>query len=173
MSNTTSVNSDLKDSSESLPTNISVYNSFYNYLCVTLTNKEAKMPVKGSEYAAGYDLFSNENVKIPAWKKAVINTNIQIHMPPGVYGRIASRSGLSVKNDLEVGAGVIDADYRGDIKVVLRNFSDTDYNVKQGDKIAQLILESYYSAKIKKISNINDIFGSTNRGSGGFGSTGK
>jgi dUTP pyrophosphatase len=128
-----------------------------------------KLPAYASNDAAGIDLFASESGIVPAWGKSIVPTGCAIRMPVGVYGRIASRSGLSAKNDIEVGAGVIDIDYTGEIKVILRNFSDTPYEYNMEKAIAQLILTRYTTADIKEIAYMSEI--KTKRGAGGFGST--
>ncbi|KAL1513278.1 hypothetical protein ABEB36_002704 [Hypothenemus hampei] len=130
--------------------------------------KEAFAPTKGSMKAAGYDLKSAEDIDIPARGKALVSTGIKIELPVGCYGRIAPRSGLAVKNFIDVGAGVVDEDYRGELKVVLFNHSDEDFNVKKGDRIAQLICEKIYYPELQEVEELSD----TVRGEGGFGSTG-
>jgi len=85
--------------------------------------------------------YSAQNTTIPAHGRALVDTDISIAVPAGTYGRIAPRSGLAVKNFIDVGAGVIDADYRGQVKILLFNHADSDFEVKEGDRVAQLILE--------------------------------
>ncbi|CAH4034714.1 deoxyuridine 5'-triphosphate nucleotidohydrolase [Pieris brassicae] len=131
-------------------------------------SEHAFPPVKGSEKAAGYDLKSAYNYIVPARGKELIKTDLQIELPSKCYGRVAPRSGLAVKNFIDVGAGVIDEDYRGNIGVVLFNHSDQDFVVKKGDRIAQLICERIYYPTLQEVSNLSE----TNRGDGGFGSTG-
>ena len=97
-----------------------------------------------------------------------MKTGISVAIPEGCYGRIAPRSGLAVKRFIDVGAGVIDADYRGEIGVVLFNHSDEDFVVKPGDRIAQLILEKIETPTVKEAEELPD----TKRGTDGFGSTG-
>lgn len=75
--------------------------------------------------------------------KALISTGISVQIPIGNYGRIAPRSGLAVKHFIDVGAGVVDADYRGEVRVLLFNFGEEEFKVSQGDRIAQLIIEKY------------------------------
>ena len=118
-------------------------------------------------------MYTFEPAVVPAWGKAVINTKITIGLPPGTYGRIASRSGLSLNNDLEVGAGVVDNGYTGEIKVIIRNFSDTPYTFAAGNKIAQLIIEKYIQCPIKEVENLQDVMKPSTRGANGFGSSGK
>jgi dUTP pyrophosphatase len=91
-------------------------------------------------------------------------------IPTGNYGRIAPRSGLAAKNFIDVGAGVIDSDYRGEVKVLLFNFSDVEFVVNPGDRIAQLIVEKYTRTEIEDV--VEGDLDSTERGAGGFGSTG-
>ncbi|KAH0946519.1 hypothetical protein HN011_006546 [Eciton burchellii] len=129
---------------------------------------KAFAPVKGSEYAAGYDLRSAYKYVISAHGKELVKTDLQIEVPPGTYGRVAPRSGLAWKNHIDVGAGVIDADYRGNLGVVLFNHSNVDFEIAPGDRIAQLICEKITYAKIEEVESLND----TNRGTKGFGSTG-
>lgn len=101
----------------------------------------------------------------------MIATDLSIIVPAGTYGRVAPRSGLAVKNGISTGAGVIDADYRGEVKIVLFNHSDRDFEVNKGDRIAQLVLEKIVNAEIQEITA--EELTETERGSGGFGSTGK
>lgn len=96
-------------------------------------------------------------------------TDIQIELPSGCYGRVAPRSGLAAKNFINVGAGVIDEDYRGNVGVVLFNHAEENFEVKKGDRIAQLICERIFYPEIEEVSALS----TTERGAGGFGSTGK
>jgi dUTP pyrophosphatase len=84
---------------------------------------------------------SAHETTIPGRGKALVETDLAIAVPGGTYGRIAPRSGLASKNHIDTGAGVIDADYRGQVKVLLFNHAGTDFAIKEGDRIAQLILE--------------------------------
>ncbi|XP_052252361.1 deoxyuridine 5'-triphosphate nucleotidohydrolase-like [Dreissena polymorpha] len=129
---------------------------------------KAFTPTRGSKLAAGYDLYGAYDAVIPARGKAVVKTDIQISLPDGCYGRVAPRSGLAAKNFIDVGAGVIDQDYRGNVGVVMFNFGDADFEVKAGDRIAQLICERIYLPDLIEEKSLDD----TDRGSGGFGSTG-
>ncbi|XP_064103050.1 deoxyuridine 5'-triphosphate nucleotidohydrolase-like [Macrobrachium nipponense] len=130
--------------------------------------EHAFAPSKGSNWAAGYDLCSAYDETIPAQGKALIKTDLQIELPEGCYGRVAPRSGLSWKNHIDVGAGVIDRDYRGNVGVVLFNHAKTEYEVKKGDRVAQLICEKIFYPDIEEVQELSD----TDRGEGGFGSTG-
>ena len=131
---------------------------------------DAVVPTRGSDGAVGYDLYSSEDVVVPCQAgRALVGTGITVVLPTGVYGRVAPRSGLAVKHCIDVGAGVIDPDYTGEIKVVLFNHGENDFEIKKGDRIAQLILERCETPPIEEISIIED----TERGDGGFGSTGQ
>lgn len=133
-------------------------------------SENATLPKKGSAQAAGFDLFAAEDSVIAAGGKGIAKTNIAIKMPRGYYGRVAPRSGLAWKKHLDVGAGVIDEDYRGDVGVVLFNHAKEDFEVKKGDRVAQLILEKY-AVEVDEVEEVNEL-DETDRGAGGFGSTG-
>lgn len=137
-------------------------------LAVKLLSDHAKLPERASAQAAGYDLFSAHDLTIPAGDKAIVPTDISMAVPAGLYGRVAPRSGLAVKHFIDVGAGVIDSDYRGPVGVVLFNFGKAPFEVKRGDRVAQLILERIASLPVLKVDDLDE----TVRGAGGFGSTG-
>lgn len=137
-------------------------------LKVLKLSPNAIVPKKGSKLAAGYDLSSAEDSVVPARGKQLVKTDIAVALPEGTYGRVAPRSGLSWKKHIDIGAGVIDRDYRGNIGVVMFNHGSEDLVVKRGDRIAQLILEKYVDAEIEETTSLDD----TDRGSEGFGSTG-
>ncbi|KAG7173080.1 deoxyuridine 5'-triphosphate nucleotidohydrolase-like isoform X1 [Homarus americanus] len=128
----------------------------------------ATTPSKGSKLAAGFDLCSAYDIIIPGQGKALIKTDIQVELPEDCYGRVAPRSGLSWKNHIDVGAGVIDRDYRGNVGVVLFNHAKTDFEVKKGDRVAQLVCEKILYPDIEEVEELVD----TERGADGFGSTG-
>jgi len=137
-------------------------------LLVKRLSETATIPTRASAGAAGYDLASAKAVVVPARGKAICPTDLSIACPPGTYGRIAPRSGLAWKHHIDIGAGVIDADYRGNVGVVLFNHAETDFKVEVGDRIAQLILERIEIADVEEVQDLQD----TQRGAGGFGSTG-
>ena len=138
-------------------------------LRITKLTPNAQLPVRSTDGAAGYDLFSTDNYVVLPGRRVVVSTGISVHLPPGTYGRIAPRSGLAVKHGLDTLAGVVDPDYAGEVKVVLVN---TDmripFVIKPGYRIAQLILEKYESAEVVETAGVPD----TDRGTDGFGSTG-
>jgi dUTP pyrophosphatase len=108
-------------------------------------NENAKAPFRGSEFAAGADLHSAEDCIVPKKGKCLVSTALKVALPKGTYGRVAPRSGLAFKNQIDIGAGVVDEDYRGEVKVLLFNFGENDFNVKQGDRIAQLVCQEISS----------------------------
>ena len=130
---------------------------------------KAKIPSQGSKYAAGYDLYAAEEVLVNTMGRKLVKTNISISIPEGYYGRIAPRSGLAYKNGIDVLAGVIDSDYRGDIGVILLNTDhNLDFEVNVGDRIAQIIIEKCHSVNWETVETLD----STVRSEGGFGSSG-
>lgn len=128
----------------------------------------AKSPTLATSGSVGYDLFSTEDVDILPYSRRLVDTGLMMAIPYGYYGRIAPRSSLAITYSIDIGAGVIDPDYRGEIKVLMINNSNQKYMVKKGDKIAQLILEKVLITEVKVVRQLN----TTIRGSGGFGSTG-
>lgn len=128
----------------------------------------ARLPVRASSEAAGYDLWSAQATVVPARGKQLVSTGLAITVPRGTYGRIAPRSGLAWKHFIDVGAGVCDRDYTGEVGVLLFNHSDQDFHVAVGDRVAQLILEAIAVADVVEVPDLPE----TQRGVGGFGSTG-
>ena len=120
-------------------------------------NVNAGLPSKGTEGAAGYNLSAAQSAVVPAHGKCLVQTGLSISLPPGCYGKIAPRSGLAIKKFIDVGAGVIDADYRGELGVILFNFAEENFIVNMGDRIAQLpsIIGVNYSGP-----NIYELFNS-------------
>lgn len=131
-------------------------------------SENATVPTRGSTRAAGYDLYSAYDYSVAPLDKAIVKTDIQIAVPPGCYGRVAPRSGLAAKHFIDVGAGVVDEDYRGNVGVVLFNFSKETFEVKKGDRVAQLICERICYPELEECDTLDE----TARGAGGFGSTG-
>lgn len=133
----------------------------------------AKTPERGSEYAAGYDLFADisEEITINPHETKMIGTGLAMEIPEGYYGGIFARSGLSSKEGLRPAncTGVVDADYRGEIKVALHNDSEHIRTITPAEKIAQLVIVPFLSVSFSEVDKLSD----TVRGVGGFGSTGK
>ncbi|KAJ9133348.1 dUTP pyrophosphatase [Coniochaeta hoffmannii] len=137
-------------------------------LLIKKLSDKARLPTRGSAFAAGYDLYASRPTTVPARGKVLVDTDISMAVPAGTYGRIAPRSGLASKNFIDTGAGVIDADYRGPVKVLLFNHSDADFAVQEGDRVAQLVLERIYTPDVVEVAELEESV----RGAGGFGSTG-
>jgi len=129
---------------------------------------QAILPRRATNGSAGYDLYCIDNLTIPPGELICASTGIAVKLPLGTYGRVASRSGIAVKHNVHVGAGVVDPDYTGEIKVVLCNNGTSTVRFNAFERIAQLILEKYAVARVVEVTEVS----STNRGSGGFGSTG-
>ena len=134
---------------------------------------DAFLPSSGSQLAAGYDLYAciDAPVVIPPHTAAKIGTGLAIAVPEGFFGAVFARSGLAAKQGLRPAncVGVCDSDYRGEYIVALRNDSDTPQTVSPGDRIAQLVLLPYLNAEFEE----TDALSETQRGAGGFGSTGR
>ena len=124
---------------------------------------------RASAGAAGYDLHSAYEARVPARGRAVVGTGLVVQVPAGTYGRVAPRSGLALKRGIDVGAGVVDGDYRGELCVVLFNHSDDAFDIVAGDRIAQLVLQRIATPEIEQVF---DTEAETERGAAGFGSTG-
>lgn len=138
------------------------------YLKFVRLSDTARIPFKGSAQAAGFDLYASEETIIRARDKAIVATDLIISVPEGTYGRIAPRSGLAAKYFIDVGAGVIDADYRGPLNILLFNHSDEPFKINVGDRIAQLICEKIVYPELMEVQNLDK----TIRGASGYGSSG-
>lgn len=152
-------------------------------MSVILVDTNARIPSKSSEYAAGYDLRAVDDVVVGVGERKLVSTGLRLSCPEGTYGRIAPRSGLALKNGLDVMAGVIDPDYIGIVSVVLINFGELPVEIKVGDRIAQLIFERFETGpQVLHALFEPDIVDDDNdvgiertglvRGSAGFGSSG-
>jgi len=137
-------------------------------LIVKRHSKDAILPKRASEKAAGYDLCSSVACQIDAGQRTIVATDLSITVPPGTYGRIAPRSGLAVNKGIDVMAGVIDQDYTGKIGIVLINHGKEPFWVQEGSRVGQLILERIETPEVEEVQEL----ASTERGDGGFGSTG-
>ena len=134
---------------------------------IKLLNDKAVMPTRGTEHSAGFDLYAPERVDIPAGQSYLVGTGISMAIPNGWFGQINPRSSLASKKKIRVGARVIDADYRGEVFINLHNDGDTVYEIKKGDRIAQVVFMPFLGDVIQV-----DELDYTKRGNGGFGSTG-
>tara|TARA_R100000329_G_scaffold91299_2_gene76245 strand:+ start:330 stop:755 length:426 start_codon:yes stop_codon:yes gene_type:complete len=136
---------------------------------IVLLNSDSRYPTKSHMTDAGYDLFSTEDVSLKPFQRKVVKTGIKLSIPAGFYGRIAPRSGLAVKNGIDVLAGVIDSGYNGEIGVVLINTDKFEsVSLPKSSRIAQLIFEKCEDMNFETVLSL-DI---SERDAGGFGSTG-
>lgn len=141
----------------------------------------AKLPTRGTGYAAGWDLYANSyedfntneewQLMIPPHTTVKIGTGVAIALPEGTFGGVYPRSGLATKCGLAPAnkVGIIDADYRGELIVAIHNHSDYAQTIKRGDRIAQLIIQPYININLNEVDELD----STDRNNQGFGSTGK
>ena len=139
-----------------------------NFLKFKRLDDRATLPTRGSASSAGLDLYSIEDVTIEPHQRIVARTGLAVAVPVGFYGRVAPRSGLAVKNGLDVLAGVIDSDYRGEVCCALLNTGDEPINLPQGSRLCQLIIEQIITPVPEWANDLDE----TARGAGGFGSTG-
>jgi dUTP pyrophosphatase len=128
----------------------------------------AVLPTRGSPAAAGLDLYSIEAVSLHPHQRSLVRTGLAVAIPEGFYGRVAPRSGLATKNGLDVLAGVIDADYRGEIQCLLYNTGNETVELPAQTRICQLIIEKIITPTPVLVDDLTN----TTRGGGGFGSTG-
>ena len=135
-------------------------------------NDLAKVPTRGSEYAAGYDLYAATDKEISLFPHTtqLIGTGLAFELPDGYFGAVYARSGLASKKGLRPAncVGVVDSDYRGEVMVALHNDSDHIMTIDAGERIAQLVLMPYVNMTFEQVEELN----TTDRGEGGFGSTG-
>lgn len=138
-------------------------------LLVKRLTETATLPSRASAGAAGYDLCADEEAVVASKTRKVISTGISLEIGNNLYGRIAPRSGLAIKNGICIMAGVVDSDYRGEVKVVIINHGSESMTVKKGDRIAQIIFEMHATPVVEEVKEHRT---STARDSLGFGSTG-
>ena len=129
---------------------------------------EARLPTRGSAGAAGLDLYAVERVTIAPRARAAVRTGLAAAVPRGFYGRVAPRSGLAVRHGIDVLAGVVDSDYRGEILCALVNHGEEPFEVEPGARVAQLVVEAIATPEPAWAEELEE----TVRGAGGFGSTG-
>lgn len=134
-------------------------------------NNNATLPTRGSEYAAGYDLYAVEGTTIKAHETVKVGTGLSFELPDETFAAIFARSGLATKQGLRPAncVGVCDSDYRGEYIVALHNDTNEDKTIEAGERIAQMVLMPYVKMEFTEVEELSD----TERGEGGFGSTGK
>jgi dUTP pyrophosphatase len=129
----------------------------------------AALPQRGSEGSAGADLRASEPLQIAPGARAAVPTGLRLSIPAGHVGLVWPRSGLAVRHGIDTLAGVIDSDYRGEVRVVLVNHGQEPFAIAAGDRVAQLLVQRVERAAFRAVSAIDD----TGRGESGFGSTGR
>jgi len=137
-------------------------------LKVKRLDKEAKLPVRKREGDAGLDLYSNQMVVLNPGERTMVSTGIAIEIPKGYVGIIKDRSGLAAKQGLTTIAGVVDENYRGEVKVVLLNTGNEQVILDKHTRIAQLLIIPYLGCEVEEVKELSD----TQRGEKGFGSSG-
>lgn len=137
-------------------------------LKVKLLSENGKLPQRATEGSAGYDLYAAEDFTLfPDSDSYLVKTDISISLPLNSMGRILSRSSMALKG-IHAVAGTIDEDFLGEVKVMLINLSTNEYQIKRGDRIAQLVIIPVLTPSVQQVDELDD----TARGMGGFGSTG-
>lgn len=136
---------------------------------IKLLDDRVTKPTQAPGRPVGIDLYSNEDVRVPGRGVKTIGTGIAMAIEEGYYGTIKERSGLSSRTPLGIKAGVIDSDYRGEVKVVMENISDYPHDIQKGDKFAQLIIRRQEDVKLQIVDEFTE--SETERGEKGFGSS--
>ena len=141
-----------------------------NKIKIKRLSATAHIPQKATPDSAGYDLYSDETILLPAKDYVAVSTGISMEMPSNMEAQVRPRSGLAIKHGITVlnAPGTIDADYRGEVKVLLINFSDKDFLIEKETRIAQMIFSTVSPTTLEEVDTLDE----TLRGSSGFGSTG-
>ena len=140
---------------------------------IKIVSKSGRIPKYGTEQSAGFDLpayLPFGSIVLEKGKRMLVPTGIFIELPCGYEAQVRARSGLAIKNGIGLvnGSGTVDADYRGELKVPMINWSDEDFTINDGDRIAQVVIAKHERAEFELCEEL----GETERGSGGFGHTG-
>ncbi len=137
-------------------------------LSIKKLHPEAKLPTRAHTSDAGLDLYSVEDMVLAPGQRHGVATGIALAIPSGYVGLVWDKSGVALNGGITCLGGVVDAQYRGEVKVIVLNTSDVPYEIKSGQKIAQLLIQEVALPEIVEVENLDD----TTRGDGGFGSTG-
>ncbi len=140
---------------------------------LTICDSDLRLPKHETEFSAGVDLRANisQPMVLERFERGLIPTGLKLQIPEGYEAQVRPRSGLAFKHGITVlnSPGTIDSDYRGEIKVLLINLGSEPFTIEHGDRIAQMVVANYEKIKLKKV----EVLPKTERGSGGYGSTGK
>ena len=136
---------------------------------VSFDKNETKIPVLWYSDSAGYDLPSAETTTVPKWSRRLVNTKLRFDIPKGFFGEIKARSGLSIKKGVVAFNGTVDSGYSGFVYIIVFNFSNDDYVIEKGDRIAQIIFQKCHSVSFNFCEKVSS---TSERGESGFGSSG-
>lgn len=135
----------------------------------TLLSPYAKTPTRGTSDSAGLDLYAAAECVVPAHGMMLVSTGVAFAIPKGFYGICTGRSGITIKNGVIGQLGIIDSDYRGAVGIMMFNTTDEEFTIKIGDRVGQMVIMPY----MRCVLDYRDELDNTDRGEGGFGSTGK
>jgi dUTP pyrophosphatase len=137
---------------------------------IEIVGDKSQEPIYATLNSAGADLKANEDITIYGNETMLVDTGIKVAIPEGYEIQIRPRSGMALKNNVIISnsPGTLDSDFRGDVKIIIRNLIKTPFTINKGDRIAQMVVNKYYKAKWKFVEKLPE----TERGEGGFGSTG-
>ena len=137
-----------------------------------IVSKSGRVPDYATDRSAGFDIsaYLDEPMTLKAGARALVPTGLYFEVPEGYEAQVRARSGLAIKHGIGLvnGIGTVDSDYRGEIRVPMINWSDEDFVINDGDRIAQVIITSYEKVNIELVEDLSE----TERGEGGFGHTG-
>ena len=140
-----------------------------NVINVAFDKNETRIPILSYNDSAGYDLPSAETITVPKWSRRLVNTKLRFDIPKGFYGEIKARSGIAIKKGVVAFNGTIDSGYSGFVCIIVFNFSNDDYLIQKGDRIAQIIFKKCHSVSFNLCEKLTYI---SKRGESGFGSSG-
>lgn len=162
-----------KSHKENIFLHLNIIQTFHYLIIMMLSiqrlTPEAILPSRGSKHAAGLDVYSPQAYTLPPGQRVLIPLDISIELPIGTFAHLLPRSGLALKHGIHVGAGVVDSDYRGNVSVLLMNLGEEVVHIQAGDRIAQMVVLPCLLMEVNEVhqTTVSD------RGTGGFGSTGK
>ena len=140
-----------------------------NKIQILPMSSDATIPTRASDNSAGLDLYASKTTVIEAYNRNLIDTNLKLEMVGGTFGMITGRSGIAWNHGIQIHTGIIDSDYRGELKILAYNTDKNNYVVWKGDRVGQLIILSHEKPEIRIVNTVNE----TSRGAHGFGSSGK
>ena len=136
---------------------------------VSFDKNETRIPILSYKDLAGYDLPSSETITVPKWSRRLVNTKLRFDIPKGFYGEIKARSGMAIKKGVVAFNGTVDSGYSGFVYIIVFNFSNDDYLIEKGERIAQIIFKKCHSVSFNFCEKLTS---TSTRGESGFGSSG-